>query len=69
MNKPELTRKSFVCHYTSVASHAFMKRYRYQEGFDFSPPPAAAPQIIEMLPLPHRILARAKKKLRQALGD
>jgi hypothetical protein len=69
MNKPELTRKSFVCHYTSTASHVFMNRYRCEDGFDFSPPPAPAPQIIELLPLPQRILVRAKRKLRQALGD
>ncbi len=30
-----LARKSYVCHYTNLASHPQLKRFRHQQGFGF----------------------------------
>lgn len=39
MRDPALTRRSFVCHYTSMASHKQAQRYRIGDGYSFDIPP------------------------------
>jgi phytanoyl-CoA hydroxylase len=39
MANPSLTRRSFVCHYTSVGSHKKMQHHRIGSGFSFDEPP------------------------------
>jgi ectoine hydroxylase-related dioxygenase (phytanoyl-CoA dioxygenase family) len=40
MQNPELTRRSFICHYTSMASHKQAQRLRVGNGYCFDLPPA-----------------------------
>jgi phytanoyl-CoA hydroxylase len=44
MLNPELTRRSFICHYTSMASHKQAQRFRVGSGYCFDQPPSAAYQ-------------------------
>lgn len=39
MNSPVLTRRSLVCHYTTVASHQKNQHHRVGSGFSFDKPP------------------------------
>jgi len=39
MNSSELTRRSLVCHYTTVASHQKNQHHRVGSGFSFDEPP------------------------------
>lgn len=39
MANPSLTRRSLVCHYTSVGSHKRMQHHRIGAGFSFDTPP------------------------------
>lgn len=39
MGNPELTRRSLVCHYTTVASHQKSQHRRVGSGFSFDEPP------------------------------
>jgi len=41
MANPSLTRRSLVCHYTSMASHKLAQAYRVGEAYSFNPPPTA----------------------------
>ena len=70
ISDPSLTRRSFVCHYTSVASHPQMNRYRFQQGFGFNlfgqhtPSPKAQSSVPLYNPsLPRRIAAKVKRLL------
>lgn len=40
MSNPELTRRSLVCHYTTVSSHKKSQHFRVGSGFCFDEPPA-----------------------------
>ena len=40
MLNPELTRRSFICHYTSMASHKQAQQFRVGNGYSFDLPPA-----------------------------
>ncbi|MCX5957324.1 MAG: phytanoyl-CoA dioxygenase family protein [Cyanobacteria bacterium] len=40
MQNPGLTRRSFICHYTSMASHKLAQRFRVGNGYSFDLPPA-----------------------------
>lgn len=40
MANPDLTRRSLVCHYTTVASHKKSQHFRVGSGFRFDEPPA-----------------------------
>ncbi|MEB3165276.1 MAG: phytanoyl-CoA dioxygenase family protein [Cyanobacteriota bacterium] len=39
MQNPALTRRSLVCHYTSMASHRGAQRFRVGQGYSFDEPP------------------------------
>lgn len=39
MLNPSLTRRSFICHYTSFASHKHAQRFRIGDGYSFDQPP------------------------------
>jgi hypothetical protein len=39
MLRPELTRRSFICHYTSMASHKRAQQFRVENGYSFDLPP------------------------------
>lgn len=39
MLNPALTRRSFICHYTSFASHKQAQRFRIADGYSFDQPP------------------------------
>ncbi|MDM7953113.1 MAG: phytanoyl-CoA dioxygenase family protein [Cyanobium sp. CZS 25K] len=63
-----LTRRSYVCHYTSLASHPRMDRFRHQEGFGFDlfeepMPGALVPNNPPLYTpsLPRRIAAKVKQ--------
>lgn len=57
MINPDLTRRSFVCHYTSMASHKEAQKLRHGDGFSFDVPPSLpyAPS------LPRRMVNRIKR--------
>lgn len=61
MRNPALTRKSFVTHYTSAASHAYMQRFRIGDGYGFFEPPVA--QQLHQPSLARRIVGRARRSL------
>jgi hypothetical protein len=60
MINPAMTRRSFVCHYTGMASHKEAQRFRVAEGYSFDTPPTAPYQ-------PSR-LRRLAQRMRQALS-
>lgn len=39
MRDPAITRRSYVCHHTTVASHKKARAFRVQDGFRFDTPP------------------------------
>jgi phytanoyl-CoA hydroxylase len=69
---PALTRKSFVCHYTSLASHPQVKRFQHQQGFGFdlfqesSPGSQATPPVPLFKPSLQRRIASKVKRLVKA---
>jgi ectoine hydroxylase-related dioxygenase (phytanoyl-CoA dioxygenase family) len=65
MRNPTLTRKSFVTHYTSAASHGYMQRFRIGEGYGFFEPPVA--KQLYQPSLARRIVNRAGRSLRRFL--
>ncbi|MEB3157818.1 MAG: phytanoyl-CoA dioxygenase family protein [Cyanobacteriota bacterium] len=59
MRNPAITRRSFVCHYTTVASHKKAQAFRVAEGFSFDSPP----QPLFQRSLPGRLKARLLETL------
>jgi len=59
MQNPALTRRSLVCHYTSMASHRGAQRFRVGQGYSFDTPP--------VLPYQPSPLRRAAQRLTQRL--
>ena len=59
MQNPQLTRRSFVCHYTSMASHRQAQAFRIGDGYSFDQPPSLpyAPS------LPRQVASKLKNKL------
>ncbi|MCS5692317.1 phytanoyl-CoA dioxygenase family protein [Cyanobium sp. FGCU-6] len=62
MRNPDLTRRSYVCHYTAAAAHRAMAPYRVGEGLDFSEPPSLPPEA-QTRPLSERIVSAARRRL------
>lgn len=52
MTNPLLTRRSFICHYTSMASHKHAQRFRISNGYSFDQPP----QLPYQPSLPRRLM-------------
>lgn len=63
MRNPEITRRSFVCHYTTVASHKRAQAFRVADGFSFDTPPVP----IHRLSLRSRLKARLQRRLKPPL--
>lgn len=59
MRNPDITRRSFVCHYTTVASHKKAQAFRVEDGFSFDAPPVP----IHQPSLRGRLKARLKSRL------
>ena len=59
MQNPAITRRSFVCHYTTLASHKKAQAFRIADGFSFDTPPVPLYQPT----LPGRLKARLKTVL------
>jgi phytanoyl-CoA hydroxylase len=55
MLNPELTRRSFVCHYTSMASHKRAQQFRVGDGYSFDQPPTLAYQPSRLRRLASRL--------------
>lgn len=62
MRNPDLTRRSYVCHYTAAAAHRATAPYRVGEGLDFSEPPSLPPQG-QSRPLSERIASAVGRRL------
>lgn len=60
MRNPDITRRSFVCHYTTVASHKKAQSFRVADGFSFD----SAPQPLYQPSLSGRLKARLGRSLR-----
>ena len=60
MRNPKITRRSFVCHYTTVASHKKAQAFRIEDGFSFDTPPAPIHQASRRGRLKARLKARFK---------
>lgn len=58
MRNPALTRRSFVCHYTSMASHRNAQAFRVGDGYSFDEPPALPYQPS----WPRRMLRRLRRQ-------
>jgi len=59
MLRPELTRRSFICHYTSMASHKCSQQFRVDNGYSFDLPPA----LPYKLSLPRRIASKMARMI------
>lgn len=66
MRDTALTRRSYVCHYTTAAAHRAMAPYRVGVGLDFSEPPSL-PEGAQASPLPQRIVNAARRRLANLL--
>jgi ectoine hydroxylase-related dioxygenase (phytanoyl-CoA dioxygenase family) len=62
MRDPELSRRSYVCHYTAAASHKAMARHRVGHGYDFSEPPSL-PEAMRPRSLAARLAGAAGRRL------
>jgi phytanoyl-CoA hydroxylase len=58
MANPALTRRSFVCHYTSMASHKLAQTHRVGDGYSFDPPTTAPYQPSRLRRLATRLSQR-----------
>jgi len=61
MLDPTLTRRSFICHYTSMASHKNAQQYRCGDGYSFDLPP--------VLPYQPSLLRRVSNKLLKTIKN
>jgi len=59
MKNPNLTRRSFVCHYTSMASHSKAQNFRIADGYSFDEPPSLPYEPS----LPRRMMGRVKRAI------
>lgn len=65
MRNPEITRRSFVCHYTTVASHKQAQAFRIEDGFSFDTPPTP----IQPASRRGRLKSRLKSRLKTVVPD
>jgi len=66
MGDPDLTRRSYVCHYTAAANHRAMAQHRIGDGYDFSEPPSL-PETMRSRSLPSRLMSAAGRRLKQLI--
>jgi phytanoyl-CoA hydroxylase len=64
MRNPALSRRSFVCHYTTVASHKKAQVFRIADGYSFDDPP----QPLFQRTLPGRLKARLRGTISGFVG-
>jgi ectoine hydroxylase-related dioxygenase (phytanoyl-CoA dioxygenase family) len=64
MLNPGLTRRSFICHYTSMASHKQAQRFRVGNGYSFDLPPA----LPYKPSTPRRIVSKMTRMIDQLKG-
>jgi hypothetical protein len=57
MRNPQLTRQSFICHYTSMASHKKAQQFRIGDGYSFD----EAPTLPYKPSWPRRVMQRIKR--------
>jgi phytanoyl-CoA hydroxylase len=68
MRNPELTRRSFVSHYTTVASHKRAQAFRIADGFSFDTPPVPIHRPSRRGRLKERLQRRLKPPLQRVLA-
>jgi hypothetical protein len=59
MKNPDLTRRSFVCHYTSMASHSKAQHFRIADGYSFD----ERPSLPYKPSLPRRMMGQMKRAI------
>jgi ectoine hydroxylase-related dioxygenase (phytanoyl-CoA dioxygenase family) len=64
MLNPGLTRRSFICHYTSMASHKQAQRFRVGNDYSFDLPPA----LPYKASMPRRIVSKMTRMIDQLKG-
>jgi phytanoyl-CoA hydroxylase len=57
MRNPQLTRRSFICHYTSMASHKKAQQFRIGDGYSFD----EAPTLPYKPSWPRRMMQRIRR--------